>query len=183
MEQLQHPMKISVHWSITVSWHDNLLFKCTTALFSPPMVHCRQLIHYHWVDFFFPSPSSVSHPLTPSHHPPPPCFLVGGPQCENLIMFCYWTCKLNWTESHSPGLSKCCCICVSLHAHAFMAVFGTATCTCNIWWINLAGLCLYDCALVGTFPTFLSAGLLWQQHEFSKMVIGGPQPATYFTNL
>lgn len=124
----QHPMKISVHRGITVSWHDNLLFKCITALFSPTMEHCRQLIHYHWVPFLFPSPSLSlchTHQLPSSHRPLPRHSLAGVPQCEKLIMFCYWTCKLNWTESLSPGL-HCAFVWVSMHMH---------TCLCLCVWI------------------------------------------------
>ncbi len=54
------------------------------------------LCHTHWL------------PLTPSS--PSPLSLAGVSPCENLIMFCYWTCKLNWTESYSPGLSQSACI-------------------------------------------------------------------------
>lgn len=152
----QHPMKISVHRGIAVSWHDNLLFKCTTALFSPTIEHCRQLIHYHRVPFLFP-PSSPCH--TPSHRPPPPLSLAGVSQCENLIMFCYWTCKLNWTESYSPGLSQCVFVWVWMHVHTCLFVCVCAgTCMCDQWWINQEGLHQCDSAQVVRFSPFSSIG-------------------------
>lgn len=100
-------MRMGVHRGITVSWHDNLLLRCVTALFSP---RHRALQTAHTLSL---SAFSLFLPLlrvtptdSPSHRPPPPLSRAGVSQCENLIMFCYWTCKLNWTESYSPGLSQ-----------------------------------------------------------------------------
>lgn len=47
----RQPIKICVHWGIPVSWHDNLLFKCTAAFLPYTTEHSRQLIHYHWAFF------------------------------------------------------------------------------------------------------------------------------------
>lgn len=158
----QHPMKISVHRGITVSWHDNLLLKCTTALFSPTIEHCRQLIHYHWVPFLFPSPSPCVTPTdSPSHSPPPPLSLAGVSWCENLIMFCYWTCKLNWTESYSLGVSQCVCIvflceCGCTCIHASLCVPRCAH--SDQWWINQEGLHQCDSAQVVKYSPFPSTG-------------------------
>lgn len=117
-------MRMAVYRGITVSWHDNLLFQCVTELFSP---RHRALQTAHTLSL---SAFSLFLPLlrvtptdSPSHRPPPPLSRAGVSQCENLIMFCYWTCKLNWTESYSPGLSQRACIvflrevgCTCVHA-------------------------------------------------------------------
>ena len=124
MADTHPPLLISNFWGFTTTqWEsvftevslypDMIIFFLNASLHSPPhtIEHYRQLIHYHWVPFLFSFPFSVSHPLTPpSHRPPPPLSRAGVSQCENLIMFCYWTCKLNWTESYSPGLSRRACI-------------------------------------------------------------------------
>lgn len=51
----RQPIKLCVHWGIPVSWHDNLLFKCTAAFLPYITEQSRQLIHYHWAPFFSPS--------------------------------------------------------------------------------------------------------------------------------
>lgn len=108
----QCSIKISVQWGFAVSWHDNLLFKCTTALLPPPWSTADSSYIIIECLFSFPSPSfSVSHLLTPPHCSPPPS-LTRVSQCENLIMFYCWTCKLNWTASCSLSLSQCFMNCV-----------------------------------------------------------------------
>lgn len=69
----RQPIKICVHWGIPVSWHDNLLFKCTAAFLPFTTEQSRQLIHYHWASF-----------LSPSHHSPF-CSLCSCPTVETLL--------------------------------------------------------------------------------------------------
>lgn len=57
----RQPIKICVHWGIPVSWHDNLLFKCTAAFLPYTTEQSRQLIHYHWAPFFLSLPPRFLH--------------------------------------------------------------------------------------------------------------------------
>lgn len=79
------PIKIRVHWGIPVSWHDNLLFKCTAAFLPYTTEQSRQLIHYHWAPFFSLPPTTFIHDSVLSalpHHS------LQLPHCENQSVFC-----------------------------------------------------------------------------------------------
>lgn len=62
--------------------------------------HRRQLIHYRRVPF---SPSACHTRRLPSCRPLPPLSPAEVSWCENLIMVCHRSCKLNWTKSRKTG--------------------------------------------------------------------------------
>lgn len=148
----RQPIKICVHWGIPVPWHDNLLFKCTAAFLPYTTEQSRQLIHYHWAPSF--SPSHHFSYTIPSFSAPPDHSLQ-LPRCENLPVFCCWTCKPDWTKSNSAGLRQRAAL------HAKVDIKRADIWRCYRRWINskkvhqvLRGPC--------GFSLFMSIKHLWE---------------------
>lgn len=122
----RQPIKICVHWGIPVSWHDNLLFKCTAAFLPYTTEQSRQLIHYHWAPFFLSLPPRFLHePLLSALSDHCSC-----PTVKNLTVFCCWTYKLDWTKSNSAGLSQRAAL------HTKVDFKRADIWRCYWWWIN-----------------------------------------------
>lgn len=52
------------------------------------------------------------------------------PRCENLPVFCCWTCKPDWTKSNSAGLRQRAAL------HTKVDIKGADIWRCYRWWIN-----------------------------------------------
>lgn len=159
-------MKISVQRGITVSWHDNLLFKCTAALFPPPWSTADSSYIIIECLFSFLTPSfSMSHPLNP---PPPPS------PCHSLQLECL-SVKTSLCSATGPAnsigqqvivqvwasvsaivfLFECGCTCIHF---CFVCVHVPV---CGLWWMNQKGSITVTVLRWGSFFKHLILCVIW----------------------
>lgn len=97
------------------------------------------------------------------------------PRCENLPVFCCWTCKPDWTKSNSAGLRQRAAL------HTKVDIKGADIWRCYRWWINskkvhqvLRGPC--------GFSLFMSIKHLWEWWYLVRLITG-LQPTVHFSRI
>lgn len=121
----RQPIKICVHWGIPVSWHDNLLFKCTAAFLPYTTEQSRQLIHYHWAPFFSLPPTTF-----PPFCSPRPLYVAAPlwkPFCVLLLNLQTGLDKEQQCRSESVRSSSC---------EGGEGIKEADIWRCYRWWIN-----------------------------------------------